>query len=271
MKKKLIIDIFLIISLVISMLYDFTGNLWHELIGIISFLIIIIHLIINRKWLSYIIKSLVSNEKSPKRNTLSVVVNSILILSIIILTITGIMISNNIFTFLGINYATLAFEVHKYCSYIMVVVLYIHLCLHLNIISLYISNLFKINNKNIIKASVALIYIICLSLIIKSNFIKQVAKKEEPDDQLINNDIEQNDTIEENEPEDNPPTLEEYLSKLHCQGCHNKCVLTAFRCNTGAKYYEEAKNDYYEEYGNSISYINDNTYDTTDGVYKITI
>lgn len=45
------------------------------------------------------------------------------------------------------------------------------------------------------------------------------------------------------------PTLEEYLSKLHCTLCPNNCPLTAPGCGRGEEVAAQAKAAYYEEYG----------------------
>ena len=50
------------------------------------------------------------------------------------------------------------------------------------------------------------------------------------------------------EPLDTPPSLYEYLSKLHCSGCGNRCLLTSLRCSRGEAYKQMAEADYNEKY-----------------------
>ena len=45
------------------------------------------------------------------------------------------------------------------------------------------------------------------------------------------------------------PTLEEYLSKLRCGGCHHGCYLSNPRCMRGARKQSQAESEYYSLYG----------------------
>lgn len=262
MKKKLIIDIVMFCVLILLMFYDFTGNIIHELIGIIMLVFLLLHLKINIKWIKMVIGD--CNEHEYK----NVIVNSALIISCILTIITGIIISQSIFSFLNINYSTVVVEIHKYSSYVMIGCFIVHVIFHLNVLSLYISNLFHLENKKNIEYSIMALLFIIFIIMIKENFFKSISKKEEIINQINDN---SDDKSYEEDSSDTPPTLNEYLSTRHCGGCHNRCVLTSFRCNRGTEYYEEAKEDYYEEYSNSLSYTSDNTLESSDGEYKITL
>ncbi len=45
------------------------------------------------------------------------------------------------------------------------------------------------------------------------------------------------------------PSLEEYLSRLRCGGCHHGCYLLNPRCMRGARKQSQAENEYYSLYG----------------------
>ena len=67
---------------------------------------------------------------------------------------------------------------------------------------------------------------------------------------------EENDSNEESSyfeaaPAPEVPSLEEYLSQLHCGGCGRNCWLSDPRCRTGRRKAETETAVYYEEYGTS--------------------
>lgn len=45
------------------------------------------------------------------------------------------------------------------------------------------------------------------------------------------------------------PSLEDYLSQLHCGGCGRNCLLSSPRCRTGNRKAETYTAEYYTEYG----------------------
>lgn len=53
-------------------------------------------------------------------------------------------------------------------------------------------------------------------------------------------------------PAQDVPTLEDYLSKLHCGRCGRNCYLSNPRCRTGRSKAESATVEYYAEYGTAL-------------------
>lgn len=272
MKKNFYIDVCLFVILTLLMFYSFTGNFIHELLGVFALLIMIIHLVLNKMWIKSIVRKINTGKKLQGKLITSTTINIILCLSIFILIITGLIMSKSILYFLNITYSNIIVCVHKYSSYVMIVCLYIHLILHLDIITMYVCKICPLNNKKVIKTIICLLFSFILLLVIKFNFFKtSSSKKNVGNDEKINDGTNVTNDNEKNSIDDNPPTLDEYLSKLHCQGCHNRCILNSLRCNRGSSYYQQAKDDYYEEYGNNISYSGDGLYESTDGVYKLNL
>ena len=263
MKKKFLLDIILFITLVLSMFYNFTGNIIHEVIGLIIFISLILHLTLNYSFIKTILKR--------KKITINIIINILLFMSLLIVIITGILISHSLFSNFN-NTSLLLINIHKISSFIIIALFFIHLLLHLNILTVYITKTFKIENKANIKYGLIITSFIFIILIIKSNYPKQTLKKDSKENTLNSPSSSDNTSTTEEDSSDNPPTLDEYLSKLHCSGCHNNCILTSTKCGRGNYYYEQAKEKYYEEYGNEISYNgNNNSYETTDGIYEIDI
>lgn len=87
MKKKLLLDLTLFIIMLLLMFYNFTGALWHEILGIAIFILFIIHNILNYKWLKNVT---LNYSKMNKETKLKYIVNIFLWITMILSMISGI-------------------------------------------------------------------------------------------------------------------------------------------------------------------------------------
>lgn len=148
-----IIDILMTILFIILMGYHITGNKIHEILGVTAFILFIIHNILNVKWYKAVFKG-----KYNFRRVLTLVINIALLIAFICMMLSGIMISSNVFVFLGIKTTSFSRKLHLVSTSWGFVLMSLHLGLHLNVI------LSKINKK--IKASTfEYIYYLILILI----------------------------------------------------------------------------------------------------------
>jgi len=242
--KKVILDILLMLLLIPLMYFRFTGGLIHELLGIAFTIVVFIHLVFNYKW----IKSVTKNYKNVKpKIKLLYIINIIVFISYFIAIITGILISRYIFLFISSSFS-LTSTLHNISSYISLILTFVHLLLHYKDIKNTIENKVKSNSSKGIAFTVLAIITTIFAIVIydKKDLIK-VNKKEVLNNTKVDSNSNQikKDT---SEPIDNPPTLVEYLSKLHCSGCGNRCVLTSLKCPRGQVYREMAEADYNEKY-----------------------
>lgn len=137
MKNTVKINLDIVITvLFVSLLFPYnTGLVYHEIAGISLAAMIILHLILNSNWIVNVSKNLLSG-KFKAKTILLYILNIGLFLGITVIIITGLMISNVIF---NNNYnESLAF-IHKWSSYITVLMIAIHLGLHAK----YLINSFK--------------------------------------------------------------------------------------------------------------------------------
>lgn len=239
--KKIILDILLILILIPLMYFGFTGGLIHELLGIIFTIVVFIHLAFNFKWIKSITRNF--NNVKPKIKLLYII-NIVVFISYFIAIITGILISRYIFLFISSSFF-LTNTLHNISSYISLILTFVHLLLHYKEIKNTIES--KTNNKGLSFTILALITAIFAFVIYDKKELLKVNKKED----LNNTKVDSNNTQIKNkdtEPIDNPPSLTEYLSKLHCSGCGNRCVLTSLRCPRGEVYRQMAESDYNEKY-----------------------
>ncbi len=246
--KKFVLDMFLMILLLLLMYVGITGGLIHEWLGIIFTIVVFIHLIFNYSW----IKSITKNFKNVKdKIKIIYMINIIVFISYFITIITGILISKYIFLFINVS-TSLTIEFHYIFAYISLILTFIHLLMHYKEIKNTIK--MKINsnyNKEISFSILILISALFIFVIYdKKELLKINTKKDEIYKEDLNGSSSKTIIKSSNESSDTPPSLYDYLSKLHCGGCGNRCLLTSLRCGRGEVYKTQAESDYNEKYNN---------------------
>lgn len=124
---KIIIDIIMTICFIVLMGYQITGNLMHEILGTITFILCIIHNILNFKWYKNIFKG--------KHNIVRIchmAINILLLISIIAIMISGIMISSTVFDFLNIKTTMFGRRLHMLSTSWGLIFISMHIGFHLN-------------------------------------------------------------------------------------------------------------------------------------------
>ena len=141
MKKiRMILDITMTIMFIILMGYYITGNTVHEILGTITFVLFIIHNILNIKWYKSIFKG-----KHGFQRTFHIIINLLLFIAMIGMMISGIMISAKVFSFLNIQTTMFARKLHMISTSWGFVLMSIHVGLHLAGIMNKLNNKMKNN------------------------------------------------------------------------------------------------------------------------------
>lgn len=123
---KIVVDILMTLGLLFSMGYQFWGDIAHEWVGAGMFLLFILHHILNGNWY----KSLFKGRYTPSR-IFQLIVDLLVFLAMIGLMVSGVMLSNHVFSFLnihgGMSFARLT---HMAASHWGFVLMALHLGLH---------------------------------------------------------------------------------------------------------------------------------------------
>lgn len=135
-KVRILIDILMTIFFIILMGYFITGNEVHEILGTITFVLFIVHNILNIKWYKSIFKG-----KHNFQRTFHIITNILLLIAMLGMMISGIMISSNVFSFLNIKTTMFGRRLHMLSTSWGFILMAIHMGLHLN------SIMSKINKK----------------------------------------------------------------------------------------------------------------------------
>lgn len=173
-KFRIIIDVLMYIFLITLMGYHITDNLIHEILGTITFILFIIHNILNIKWYKTILKG----KHNLKRN-LQIAINICLFITMIIMIISGISISSKIFKFLNIKTIATARELHLLGSSWGLILISIHLGFHL------VGIMNKLDNK-LKKSNFEYVYYLVIIVIVISGIYSFVSLKLWNDMFLIN-------------------------------------------------------------------------------------
>ncbi|PLR67027.1 DUF4405 domain-containing protein [Bacillus sp. UMB0893] len=109
---RLVIDLSMTVLLLVAMAYHITGNIIHELVGVILFLLFIAHNTLNRRWYKMIFKG-----KHNVRRILSIAVNLLFLVSMAVVMLSSVPISRDIFAFIPINNNMILLQIHVMTSY----------------------------------------------------------------------------------------------------------------------------------------------------------
>ena len=99
MKKcRMALDCVMVLLLPLLMAYSLIGELYHEIIGIAMGVLLVTHLVLNRKWFSSLFKG-----KYDARRVVTTLINFLLIICVLTSMVSGIILSKHLFRFLGIK------------------------------------------------------------------------------------------------------------------------------------------------------------------------
>lgn len=125
-KIKIILDIVMTILFITLMGYYITNNFVHEILGTITFVLFIIHNILNIKWYTSIFKG-----NHNFKRIFHIIVNLLLFIAMIGMMVSGIIISSDVFDFLNIRTTTFGRRLHMISTSWGFVLMAIHVGLHI--------------------------------------------------------------------------------------------------------------------------------------------
>lgn len=126
MKKKIIIDILMLILIILEYSRNYINPILHEIFGIVLIVLLIIHLTLNINYIKNILKG-----KYNRERIITLTVNILLFISFIASIILGILSSQELLKFMNIGNIKVI-ELHKIISYITLIILGIHIGLNLS-------------------------------------------------------------------------------------------------------------------------------------------
>jgi len=247
---KIIIDI-VMSGLFIALLFAYqTGLVFHEIMGISILFLIGLHMALNRKWIAVVTKNLFS-KKIKAKTALMYLLNTGLLIGIIIITITGLLISR---VLLPVNiYNPALVSLHKWTAYVTAVMMGVHLFLHLEYLGVMFKKIYsELVTPVVLKTLGSAAAIVFIAVIIYYNIISAADnsssmhtaftanpiiaqdKKKQSSDATITSSAQAADTI----------SLTDFLSKMYCTACNRHCPLSHPQCMRSARLVEQATAEY---------------------------
>ncbi|MDD2534370.1 MAG: DUF4405 domain-containing protein [Eubacteriales bacterium] len=286
MKRKLIIDVILAAVMIILMQPLISGVFAHEWLGVIIGGALVAHLAINRQWIAAVGKGFFSKISWQAR--INFMINSMMAISMTLTLLSGVLISQFLFTPLAAaNYSAWT-AIHSFSSWATLLIVIIHVLLHADWIKRVIRTLIRDPHLQpvrtvVVRATLGLFALGAAYSVIQTSAIEVLLATQDQDlaiqnSTMLNNstsssqattdstldDIDQGTAVIDSLPAssaqtttessivDNSaaavPTLTQYLSNFTCTACHKHCLLSAPRCGKGDPQVEQYTAQYYSEY-----------------------
>lgn len=278
--KKIILDIIMFVIMFLLMRLFFTGILLHEVLGLAVFGLFVLHKIMNFNWIKNITKSIINRNKINGRIKLRYYLDWLLFIDVFLIILSGIIISQVLFVNL-FTYNVIWSTIHHFVAALGFLLMVLHTLLHYVEIKAMFKKKLLDNKGNKIKLIyyylvLIVVLILPIGVVASENFINYLTGIFKGNNNVIDNN---SDSENDEEKEDNSsvktdddkntnssttnnnsntsdttkPTLYEYLSKLHCNGCSRHCFLVSLGCFRGNAYVDAATQGYNEIYGTAYN------------------
>lgn len=126
---RLALDFLAVGLLIVAFLYDWMGNVAHEIAGTVMFALLIGHNVLNRRWWGG-----VHHRQNDASGQTSRAVNVCLLLAMVVLVATSIVISQAVFSILPLKSTFIFRQVHTLVAYAVLMIAGVHLGLHWSMI-----------------------------------------------------------------------------------------------------------------------------------------
>lgn len=164
MKKNIIkISLDIIMALILLLLYNShaVSMAFHEAAGLFIFGLFIVHILLNKKWVASISSKLFHKSITP-RTRFVYVIDTLLLISFILIIVSGILTSQVLFPFLSAGKDSPWRNIHHFFSAVSIVLVGIHLGLHWNFVSGMLKKAVKLPSKVAKPLSICLLAVILI-------------------------------------------------------------------------------------------------------------
>lgn len=254
-KIKKLLDVIMGVMFLGLMKIGAIGVNFHEIGGLIFFVFISLHNVINFRWMKKVSERFFTRKVSS-RVKFQFVLNIILFLFNCLTIFSGILISQTIFVSLAVENIAYWSTLHYFFAYMSLVFLSVHVGLHWQRILFFLRHLFGMSRVNTFRIAFSrimafTIFVFGLKIMVQSEmkekFIapfqrEEISVEEKPQ---LNKKRRKSEAYQElrigfTTMSATEETLEDYLGKLFCTGCGKHCILTQLQCGRGNQYREEA-------------------------------
>ena len=133
---KIIIDVLLLLDTILLSNLGFFGQFWHEVLGIAMAVLVVAHLLLNRKWIASMVKNL---KKTNRKAKVQFAVDVLTMLVYLATIVFGVLISNAVFKLQTASDYRLIIT-HLILGRLAMIIMLIHLGMHLSCILVRVKN-----------------------------------------------------------------------------------------------------------------------------------
>lgn len=256
-----------------------TSLFFHEVAGIVIYVLYAFHLSLNFRWIKRVLKNLIQN-KIGRNDLIKLILGITLFAGMITILITGVLISRILFNLNLVSDLTLSTQIHNYASYISLGVLAIHVAMHIKYLVVLTGKIINNLNAKSIRRTIittaalcavaAIVYgqaynayngvISTTNVTLSNKETKTEAVTQQSSATTTTQSTTSETTTQTTKKKEETTTkgtttteavvktLNEYLGNLHCTGCGRHCSLLSPQCNTGRSQATVATQDYYDKY-----------------------
>ena len=171
LKHKLFMDGIILILLIFVMSYSLTGNLIHEILGLVILAGFIIHMAVNNQYYMSMVTALRTGQVSSK-STIAFIINILLPVDAIILLISSFAISKDLFPGIAEIFSkSIWTPIHVISSVLLVILVFIHVFMHLGLFRQLLGKATDtLQTKRMKTAALRVIAIIFAVIVIRSSY-----------------------------------------------------------------------------------------------------
>ncbi|MFC0274463.1 DUF4405 domain-containing protein [Metabacillus herbersteinensis] len=119
---RLVNDLVMTVLMLIAMAYYITGNMIHEVVGVVVLVLFIVHNFLNRRWYKAILKG-----KQNVRRILQIGINLLFLVTMVLMMTSAVLISSNLFPFIPINNDMTLRQIHVQTAYWGFIIMAVHI------------------------------------------------------------------------------------------------------------------------------------------------
>ena len=143
---KIILDTMMVLIFVLLFNTKVLGVLFHEVAGLAIGAVILVHCVLNWKWVK-VVTLKIFKSKLPTKTRIGFFIDIVLLLNFIVIIISGAFISKTVFASLELSGAPFLKSLHISMSYFSLLLIGIHVGLHWNWVILTFRKILKISEK----------------------------------------------------------------------------------------------------------------------------
>lgn len=155
------------------MAYYITGNMVHEVVGVVVLLLFIVHNFLNRRWYRAILKG-----KHNLRRILQIGINLLFLVTMVVMMISAVFISSELFPFISIDNDMILRQIHVQTAYWGFIIMAVHIGLSWEIIINSLRRMTGINGTNRIRTiALRILAVLIVAYGVRSSFEGEMGSK----------------------------------------------------------------------------------------------